>query len=56
MDNAPLILLLLVGLVVVFGVGVVVVNRRKAGRPMPVAAPPTPGLEEPPRTVERGSM
>ena len=54
MDNAPLILLLLVGLVVVFGVGVVVVNRRKAGRPMPVAAPPTPSapdLEEPPRTV-----
>ena len=51
MDNAPLILLLLVGLVVVFGVGVVVFNRRKAGRPTPVAAPPTPGLEEPPRTV-----
>jgi len=57
MDNAPLILLLLVGLVVVFGVGVVVVNRRKAGQPTPVAAPPTPptpstpDLEEPPRTV-----
>jgi len=54
MDNAPLILLLLVGLVVVFGVGVVVVNRRKAGQPTPVAAPPTPSApdrEEPPRTV-----
>lgn len=51
MDNAPLILLLLVGLVVVFGVGVVVVNRRKAQRPAPVSAPPVVRIEEPPQKV-----
>lgn len=51
MDNAPLILLLLVGLVVVFGIGVVVVNRRKAEPPAPVAAPPVARIEEPPQKV-----
>ncbi len=51
MDNAPLILLLLVGLVVVFGIGVVVANRRKAEPPAPVAAPPVARIEEPPQKV-----
>ena len=51
MDNAPLILLLLVGLVLAFGVGVVVVNRRKSSAPTPVAAPPAQRVEEPPRPV-----
>lgn len=51
MDNAPLILLLLVGLVVVFGIGVVVVNRRTAEPPAPVAAPPVARIEEPPQKV-----
>lgn len=51
MDNAPLILLLLVGLVVAFGIGVVVVNRRTAEPPAPVAAPPVARIEEPPQKV-----
>lgn len=51
MDNAPLILLLLVGLVVVFGVGVVVINRRKSSAPTPVVAPPAQRIEEPPQRV-----
>ena len=43
MDNAPLILLLLVGLVVVFGLGVVVLNRRKVqAPPAEVVAPAAP--------------
>lgn len=49
MDNAPLILLLLVGLVVVFGVGVVVLNRRKAQAPVATDTPIASRLEEPPR-------
>jgi len=52
MDNAPLILLLLVGLVVVFGLGVVVLNRRKADNRVAVASPPVPTIEKPPRTAE----
>ena len=43
MDNAPLILLLLVGLVVAFGLGVVVLNRRKGqAPPAEVVAPAAP--------------
>jgi len=52
MDNAPLILLLLVGLVVVFGLGVVVLNRRKADNRVAVASPPVPTIEKPPRAAE----
>ncbi|MFM7409527.1 MAG: signal recognition particle-docking protein FtsY [Actinomycetota bacterium] len=52
MDNAPLILLLLVGLVVVFGLGVVVLNRRKADNRVAVASPPVPTIEKPARTAE----
>jgi fused signal recognition particle receptor len=66
MNSAPTILLLLVALVVVFGVGVVVVNRRKGARPAPpvvtpkpkVVAPPAPAtapipvVETPPQTAE----
>lgn len=52
MDNAPLILLLLVGLVLVFGVGVVVINRRKAMAPTPTAEPVTERLAEPPQAVD----
>ncbi len=48
MDNAPLILLLLVGIVLLFGVGVVIVNRRRTQQPTPVATPPTPRIEAPP--------
>lgn len=52
MDNAPLILLLLVGLVVVFGLGVIVLNRRKADNRVVVASPPAPTIEKPPSVVE----
>ncbi|MBU3703585.1 MAG: signal recognition particle-docking protein FtsY [Ilumatobacteraceae bacterium] len=49
MDNAPLILLLLVGIVLLFGVGVVIVNRRRTQQPtVLVEAPPTPRIEAPP--------
>jgi len=51
MDNAPLVLLLLVGLVVVFGVGVVFVNRRKSSAPTAVVPPPAARIEEPPRSI-----
>lgn len=52
MDNAPLILLLLVGIVVVFGLGVVVLNRRKADVPTAVEAPPAPPIAKPPSVDE----
>lgn len=52
MDNAPLILLLLVGLVVVFGLGVVVLNRRKAENRVAVPSPPLPTIEKPPKVAE----
>ncbi|MBM3730863.1 MAG: signal recognition particle-docking protein FtsY, partial [Actinobacteria bacterium] len=52
MDNAPLVLLLLVGLVVVFGLGVVVLNRRKAGDRVAVESPPAPSIEKPPSVAE----
>ncbi len=52
MDNAPLILLLLVGLVVVFGLGVVVLNRRKSDNRVVVESPPVPTIERPPTVVE----
>ncbi|MFM7411391.1 MAG: signal recognition particle-docking protein FtsY, partial [Actinomycetota bacterium] len=52
MDNAPLILLLLVGLVVVFGLGVVALNRRKAGNRVAVPSPPLPTIEKPPTVAE----
>ncbi len=45
MDNAPLILLLLVGLVVAFGLGVVVLNRRKAQAPPAEVVAPTAPVE-----------
>jgi fused signal recognition particle receptor len=51
MDNAPLVLLLLVGLVVVFGVGVVFVNRRKSSAPTAVVPPPAARIEEPPQPI-----
>ena len=52
MDNAPLILLLLVGIVVVFGLGVVVLNRRKVDVPTAVEAPPAPPIAKPPSVDE----
>jgi len=52
MDNAPLVLLLLVGIVVVFGLGVVVLNRRKAGDRVAVESPPAPSIEKPPSVAE----
>ena len=52
MDNAPLILLLLVGIVVVFGLGVVVLNRRKADVSTAVEAPPAPPIAKPPSVDE----
>ena len=52
MDNAPLILLLLVGIVVVFGLGVVVLNRRKVDVPTAVEAPPAPLIAKPPSVDE----
>ena len=52
MDNAPLILLLLVGIVVVFGLGVVVLNRRKADVSTAVEAPPAPLIAKPPSVDE----
>ena len=49
MNNAPLILLVFVGLVLIFGVGVVVVNRRRSTTAVPpVEAPPAGRLEAPP--------
>ncbi|MFZ9696717.1 MAG: signal recognition particle-docking protein FtsY [Ilumatobacteraceae bacterium] len=52
MDNAPLILLLLVGLVVAFGLGVVVLNRRKAqAPPAEVVAPAAPVEVQAPEPV-----
>lgn len=49
MNNAPLILLVFVGLVLVFGVGVVVVNRRRSTPAAPpVEAQPAGRLEAPP--------
>ena len=44
MNSAPIILLVLVGLVLVFGVGVVVYNRRKAApqQSLEVLAPVAP--------------
>jgi fused signal recognition particle receptor len=53
MDNAPLILLLLVGAVLLFGVGVVIVNRRRAKQSTSIEAPSPPRIEAPPEpTVE----
>jgi fused signal recognition particle receptor len=53
MDNAPLILLLLVGAVLLFGVGVVIVNRRRAKQSTSIEAPSSPRIEAPPEpTVE----
>lgn len=52
MDNAPLILLLLVGIVVVFGLGVVVLNRRKADISTAVEVPPAPPIAKPPSVDE----
>ena len=52
MDNAPLILLLLVGIVVVFGLGVVVLNRRKVDVPTAIEAPPAPPIAKPPSVDE----
>lgn len=52
MDNAPLILLLLVGIVVVFGLGVVVLNRRKVDVSTAVEAPPAPPIAKPPSVDE----
>ena len=52
MDNAPLILLLLVGIVVVFGLGVVILNRRKVDVPTAVEAPPAPPIAKPPSVDE----
>lgn len=52
MDNAPLILLLLVGIVVVFGLGVVVLNRRKVDVPTAVEAPPATPIAKPPSVDE----
>lgn len=49
MNNAPLILLVFVGLVLAFGLGVVVVNRRGTARPEQVIeARPTPPPTPPP--------
>ena len=49
MNNAPLILLVFVGLVLIFGVGVVVVNRRRSTTAIPpVEASPAGRLEAPP--------
>jgi fused signal recognition particle receptor len=45
MDNAPLILLLLVALVVAFGLGVVVLNRRKAQAPPAEVVAPAARVE-----------
>ncbi|MFM8388003.1 MAG: signal recognition particle-docking protein FtsY [Actinomycetota bacterium] len=56
MDNAPLLLLLLVGLVVVFGLGVVVLNRRKADNRVAVPSSPAPTIEKPPRAAEPVSV
>ena len=52
MDNAPLILLLLVGIVVVFGLGVVVLNRRKVDVPTAIEAPLAPPIAKPPSVDE----
>jgi len=52
MDNAPLILLLLVGIVVVFGLGVVVLSRRKVDVPTAIEAPPAPPIAKPPSVDE----
>lgn len=53
MDNAPLILLLLVGAVLLFGVGVVIVNRRRAKQSTSIEALSSPRIEAPPEpTVE----
>jgi fused signal recognition particle receptor len=52
MDTAPLVLLLLVGIVVVFGLGVVVLNRRKVDVPTAVEAPHAPPIAKPPSVDE----
>lgn len=52
--NAPTILLVLVAIVVVFGLGVVVWNRRSAGRVV-TSTPPTP-LATPPATAAPDSV
>jgi fused signal recognition particle receptor len=54
MNSAPSILLLLVVLVVVFGVGVVLLNRRRGSRPTAVTPPPAaqPRPVVPPKPVE----
>ena len=52
MDNAPIIILVLIGLVVAFGIGVVIVNRRRAETVLPPAPAPAPRIERPPVTVE----
>jgi fused signal recognition particle receptor len=54
MDSAPSILLLLVILVVVFGIGVVLLNRRRASRPTGTIPPPvaTPKPMAPPKQAE----
>ncbi|NBP54210.1 MAG: signal recognition particle-docking protein FtsY [Actinobacteria bacterium] len=57
MDNAPLILLLLVGAVLLFGVGVVIVNRRRAKQSTSIEAPSSPRIEAPPEhTVEEDTV
>lgn len=52
MDNAPIIILVLIGLVVAFGIGVVIVNRRRAQTVLPPEPAPAPRIERPPVTVE----
>ena len=51
MDNAPLILLVLVGLVVLFGVGVVIANRRKNATITPAPPAKSAPIAPPPRAV-----
>ncbi len=46
MNTAPMILLILVGLVLVFGVGVVVYNRRQAASQQSLEAPPAVAVKE----------
>jgi fused signal recognition particle receptor len=46
MNTAPMILLILVGLVLVFGVGVVVYNRRQAASPQSLEAPPAVAVKK----------